>query len=349
MKRFVLLLAACTVLAVGSGSTRAAPGDDIYAHPGKMIAARGTRLNFVCEGKGSPAVVFDSGWGDWAPPWALVQPRVAKFTTACSYDRAGAGFSEPGGEPRTSVAIANELHDALMAGGIPGPYILVASAFGGDPVRTFADLFPSDVAALVLVDADASDVEPEALQNDDHSGIRQLAAEMRVCRDAIVMKKLLPTFPGRRGHRRTCEGMFFRGLPEPMFSPALNAKLLELARTHAAMYESFASEMEQTPWDEAWLKQHWHSLGSRPVRVLTSGQHGVGTAGGRPNPTPAQIKYEAQVTQAQAKWLTLSSSAKQIFVHASGEYIQLDQPDAVVNAIRDVYDQDRRTPADSAR
>src|SRR5579862_2632144 len=167
MKRFVL--AACAGLALGNGPTHAAPGDDIYAHPGKLVAAGGTRLNFVCQGKGAPAVVFDSGWGNWAPPWALVQPRVAKFTTACSYDRAGAGFSDPGREPRTSVAIANELHDALKAADIAGPYILVASAFGGDPVRTFADLYPSDVAGLVLVDADASDVEPAALQNDDHS------------------------------------------------------------------------------------------------------------------------------------------------------------------------------------
>jgi hypothetical protein len=27
--------------------------------------------------------VFDSGWGDWAPIWMIVQPEVAKWTRAC--------------------------------------------------------------------------------------------------------------------------------------------------------------------------------------------------------------------------------------------------------------------------
>jgi len=43
--------------------------------------------------KGTPAVVFDSGWEDWAPVWTIVQPAVAKWTRACSHDRVGAaGF-----------------------------------------------------------------------------------------------------------------------------------------------------------------------------------------------------------------------------------------------------------------
>ena len=55
-------------------------------------------------------------------------------------------------------------HDALHAAGIDGPYILVGHAFGGDHVRAFADLFLDDVAGLVLVEADASDVEPADME-----------------------------------------------------------------------------------------------------------------------------------------------------------------------------------------
>jgi pimeloyl-ACP methyl ester carboxylesterase len=99
----------------------AAPGDEIYARPGQLVPAQATRLNFYCMGKGSPTVVFDSGWGDWAPVWMIVQPQVAKRTRACSYDRAGAGFSDPGPLPRTSVRIAAELRSALHNAGIQGP------------------------------------------------------------------------------------------------------------------------------------------------------------------------------------------------------------------------------------
>jgi hypothetical protein len=45
--------------------------------------------------------------------------------------------------------------------------------------------------------------------------------------------------------------------------------------------------------------------------------------------------------QAQAKWLTLSSDAKQVFVADSSEYIPFDQPDAVVEAILAVVKQAR--------
>jgi pimeloyl-ACP methyl ester carboxylesterase len=105
-----------------------------------MVDVGGFRLNLYCSGSGSPTVVFDSGYEDWASAWSKVQPQIAKWTRACSYDRAGAGFSDPGPMPRSSLRIAQELHTALHRAGIAGPYILVGSAFGGDNVRTFAVL-----------------------------------------------------------------------------------------------------------------------------------------------------------------------------------------------------------------
>src|SRR5215469_10155302 len=146
------------------------PADMVYGQPGRLVSVGGFRLNLYCMGSGSPAVIFDSGWEDWAPAWAVVQPRVAKWTRACSYDRAGAGFSEPGPMPRTSVRIAEELESALHTAGIPGPYILVGNAFGGDPARTFAQLYTAEMAGLVMAEADASDVEPQAMQTADHEG-----------------------------------------------------------------------------------------------------------------------------------------------------------------------------------
>jgi hypothetical protein len=83
--------------------------------------------------------------------------------------------------------------------------------------------------------------------------------------------------------------------------------------------------------------QHRRSLGSRPVRVLTTGNHGVGHLPARDAQDPKHLEYEHQVALAQARWLELSSNAKQILIPQSSEYIEFDQPDAVVSAIRDVY------------
>lgn len=340
--RIFLLLAIliCLGAAFAQDSVSAdAPADLVYGRPGQLVDVGGFRLNLYCMGSGSSTVVFDSGWGDWAPAWSKVQPQIAKWTRACSYDRAGTGLSDPGPMPRTSVRIAEELHTALHRAKIAGPYILVGSAFGGDNVRTFADLYMDEVAGMVLDDADPNDLEPKAMQEEAHRGQAGIPSDLRACRNAIAGHKPLPAL-SRGGTQQTCaQQFFFRGLPEAEWSPELNAKLLELAQTKVAMYDAYASEMEQTPADEVYLQQHRRSFGSRPIRVLTSGNHGVGHLEKKPTDTPKHLKYEQETTLAQARWLALSSNSKQIFAHNSSEYIQFDEPETVINAIREVYDQ----------
>jgi pimeloyl-ACP methyl ester carboxylesterase len=318
----------CLLLGI-NGTAGAAPGDEIYTRPGTLVPADGTRLNLYCMGSGSPAVVFDSGWEDWAPVWTIVQPEVAKWTRACSYDRAGAGFSDPGPLPRTSVRIADELRSALHNGGIKGPYILVGHAFGGDNVRTFAARHPGEVAGLVLVEADVTS-SPE-----ERRGQARLIASLRECRDAIAAGKPLPALPGRPA--RTCAQQFFRGLPEAMWSPELNAKLLELAQTKVAMYDAYISEMEQMPQDETYLEKHSRPLGSLPIRVLSTGNHGIHALDQAHPLNAEQQKYEQEVAREQAGWLALSSNAKQLFTDKSSEYIPFDQPNFVVDAIHEVF------------
>ena len=322
----------------------AAPGDEIYARPGTIAPARdGARLNFTCLGKGSPTVVFDAGWSDWAPAWAVVQPRIAAFTRACSYDRAGSGFSDPGPMPRTTERIATELHDALGAGGILGTYILVGSAFGGDHVRAFADLFPAEVAGLVLVDADAADVDTPENRADDDNGSISYVPKLRECRDAIAAGNATFALPPPKGRPpRMCAQQFFRGLPEREWSPELNARLLDLTEHKVAMWDAIISEMEEVANDETWLQQHRRSLGSTPVRILTSGNHGVGHLERPPPMSLDHLKYEYDRALAQSRWLTLSSDARQVFANRSSEYIQFDDPQTVVDAVREVYDKTKR-------
>jgi pimeloyl-ACP methyl ester carboxylesterase len=342
MRRMLATLAA-SMLAALSGTAAAAPGDEIYTRPGRIVAASdGARLNLYCMGKGGPPVIFESGFSDWAPAWATVQRRVARFTTACSYDRAGSGFSGPGPMPRTSARIAGELRSVLRSAGVRGPYILVGHAFGGDHVRAFADLYPADVAGLVLDEADASDVEPAALRDEDHRGNERFLAVLRSCRDAVAAGKAPAMLPHRQGRPdRACSDIFFRGLPDDVWSPALNAKLRALGGTKAIMFDALVSEMEEMPADEAWLQQHKRRLGATPVRILTSRNHGVGRLDGEP-PTPEQVAYEQQVTEAQARWLDLSSDAKQIFPTNSSEYVQFDDPDTLIQVLREIHDKRRK-------
>jgi pimeloyl-ACP methyl ester carboxylesterase len=349
MRAVALLLTFCLGLA-SAAPAQAAPGDHIYTRPGLLAPARdGARLNLVCLGQGSPAVVFDSGFTDWAPAWSVVQPQIAQFTQACSYDRAGSGFSGPAPLPRTSERIATELRDALQSAGIAGPYILVGHAFGGLNIRAFADLFPTSVAGLVLVDSDAADVDTSANRKKSDEGILGFVPQLKSCRDAIASGNAtfaLPPPPGRSP--RMCAQQFFRGLPEPEWSPELNAKLLDIAQHNVAMWDAVIGEAEQLPADEIWLQEHRRPLGSTPVRVLTTGNHAVHFLDKEPPPTIEHLKMEYDVAVAQSKWLSLSSDSRQLFVERSGEYVQFDRPDVIVGTVKELVDKALRSSASGA-
>jgi pimeloyl-ACP methyl ester carboxylesterase len=342
------LIALSILVGAGLIGTKAdaAPGDGIYARPGVLVAAKdGAQLNLVCMGQGSPAVIFESGFLDWAPAWAIVQPRIAQFTRACSYDRTGSGFSGPAVGAVTLERTATELRDALDSAGVQGPYILVGNASGGNHARAFADMFPEQVAGLVMVEADASDVDAPENRKSDDDGILGFVPLATACRNAVAAGNAdaeLPADSSSPGPQPKCASLFFRGLPDRMWSPGLNAKLLELGGHNVAMWDAAISEASQIPAGEIWLLQHRRTLGSTPIIILTTGNHGVHFLDKPARPTIEHLKYEYDRAVAQSQWLGLSTDSKQIFVRGSGEYIEFDQPDVVVDAVREVYEKAKR-------
>jgi tetratricopeptide (TPR) repeat protein len=56
--------------------------------------------------------------GDSAKAWGLVQPAVSAVTRACSYDRAGLGFSDPSLWPVSAVAEMEALPAAYYSWGV---------------------------------------------------------------------------------------------------------------------------------------------------------------------------------------------------------------------------------------
>jgi pimeloyl-ACP methyl ester carboxylesterase len=305
------------VMATLASAAAGAPGDEIYTRPGQLVAADGAELSLYCTGSGSPTVVFDAGHQDWAPAWAVVQPDVAKWTRACSFDRPGYGFSPPGPVPRTSKRIATELHDALRALGIAGPYVLVGHAFGATNMRTFADLYPREVQGLVLIDPDPIDSgTPEQVAR-AHSVYIQQAVEIQHCGDAL--RAHMPQPP-----ELACDKRFFRGFPEPGWSAALNAALAQAVHTRADLSDAANAELVEIPGDELWLREHRISLGSRPVRVITAAQH------------------KPDTIAAQAALLSVSSDAKQILArHSRNAYVQFDEPELVLDAIAETANRRR--------
>jgi len=118
----------------------------------QKVDVGGHSLNLLIGGQGSPAVVFEGGFGAGIASWSTVQKEVAAFARTVSYDRAGLGQSELGPKPRSAKQIATELHTALEKAGVKPPYVLVGHSFGGIYVRVFAERYPKEVAGMVLLD-----------------------------------------------------------------------------------------------------------------------------------------------------------------------------------------------------
>ena len=159
-KVVVGLLGAAVVAAIGALAQARATRRDAqrYPPPGVLVDVGGHRLHLNVQGDGpGPTVVLEAGMGSFSSNWYWVQSELAMSMRVVAYDRAGLGWSERGTTSRDAEAIAAELHAALLAAGVSGPYVLAGHSFGGLPVRAFAQLYPSETAGLVLVDASHPD------------------------------------------------------------------------------------------------------------------------------------------------------------------------------------------------
>jgi len=162
-KLVVMILALACVVGLLCGFTyeRVGRAKDRKRLPqlGRSVDIGGRSLNIFCSGTGSPAVILDTGGDNPGLALEQTQAEIAKFTQACWYDRAGIGWSDSGPYPRTSAAIAADLHELLKRAGIPPPYVVEGGSIGGLNSRVFAGMYPKDTAGAVFDDS-AHEDEP---------------------------------------------------------------------------------------------------------------------------------------------------------------------------------------------
>ena len=286
-----------------------------YPMPGQLVDVAGKKMHIDCEGEGSPAVILESGLGDTYLSWVKVQPQIAKFTRVCSYDRAGLGYSDSSSEPRTSKAIAQELHALLQAAGVTPPYVLVGHSMGGFDVRLYASLYRDTVAGMVLVDASHPDQEnrlPLELKNLEGSGLREMEFL------EYTMPFGLPRLIG------LCEEDAVQRAAE---CNSHNAG--EVVVEMKAVSESSA-QTAATP-----------SLGDMPLAVLSHDPEKPSSEFAPDLANPVNEAWEKM----QEEMAHLSTRGTQTIVKNSAHYIQIDQPDAVIDAVRTVLAQSRQSSA----
>jgi len=278
---------------------------------GQLVNVAGRKMHIDCTGEGSPTVILDSGLGDSYLSWRKVQPEIAKLTRVCSYDRAGLGYSDPSSQPRTSKVIAEELHALLQAASISPPYVIVGHSMGGYDVRVYTSMYRREIAGMVLVDASHPDQDnrfPPELKNLEGSWQRETQFI------AFSMPFGIPRLLG------LCEN-------DPVTRAAdCNWRSVREQLAEIKAFPESASETAATG-----------SLDDLPLAVLS---HDPDKPSSDLPPEIAKPTNEAW-QRMQVELSDLSTRGTYTVAKNSAHYIQIDRPDVVIDAIRNIVEQAR--------
>jgi pimeloyl-ACP methyl ester carboxylesterase len=346
MKKWALrisgMLLAVLVLALLVGFTyeqigRASDARQLPPRVGQAVDIGGRALNLYCSGQGTPTVILETGGNSPGYEWLPLQAKMAAFTRACWYDRAGVGWSDPPSSPRTSSSIVGDLHEALHRAGILPPYVMAGGSVGGEYVHIYAARYPSEVAGLVLIDSSVPDMrEPDFAL----APINRMSGSTRhlICLALPAAARFgIIRFLARRERR----------IPSPDFTPEQNATLAKLE----AQPKAFITDAEQAcaATDQGRMvrregggnpeindaARNAGSLGDRPLLVLTAGRYWAPEGLEK----EAADYHEIWVHQLQASLVRLSTRGRQVVVDADHGMSQ--SPDSIVNAVRQVVDEVR--------
>jgi pimeloyl-ACP methyl ester carboxylesterase len=296
----------------------------IFRHPpqGQLVEAGGRRFHVDMRGDGGPPVIMEAAIGDFSLTWALVHPAVAQFTRSIVYDRLGLGWSDPGPEPRDAQTAVNELRRLLETVGVRGPYILVGQSYSGLLARLFAYQHPEEVAGMVLVDSaheDQFDRFPrpireafgplKKMQFEALSGIAQTVASQGPEAAAPIL--IAPA-----------------GFPPDLAKVYGEMSVADPSRIHTFLAELDALEKSQAQVREA----RPAGLGDIPVAVLSHGQPQIVPG----MPEEVNRAYEEAWQEMQIELAGLSRRSRRIVVEESGHMIHHEQPQVIVDTIREM-------------
>jgi pimeloyl-ACP methyl ester carboxylesterase len=300
-----------------------------FPPPGRLVQVNGRRMHIHVCGEGTPTVIFESGMGASCLSWTLVQPQVAQFARAVSYDRAGHGWSDQAHEPRTARQIAQELNTLLDATGVPGPYVLVGHSFGGYVNMAFAHLYRDEVAGMVLVDS----LHPAEWENPTSEQWRLIKVGLRYAWIAAWL--------GRLGFVRFCLAQLARGSPKLGWAAAS-----AFGGDVAAAAQRIAGEIRKLP---APVLPVVRALWSQPKNFISLGRHvaalptsaaqavAVSSLGSLPLVViSGDYHAAAPYMDWQRDLAQISSRGRHLVASDCGHWIHLDQPELVAGAIREV-------------
>jgi pimeloyl-ACP methyl ester carboxylesterase len=304
-----------------------------FPPPGRLVDLGRHRLHLYETGTEGPTVVLESGISASSLNWRTVQSQVANFARVCSYDRAGLGWSELCRQPCTPSALADQLCSLLHAAAVPGPFVLVGHSFGALIVHAFAVKYADETVGLILVDPlDPAEWTP-------------LTDERRKMITKAVSLSRRGALAARLGVVRMCLNLLIAG---NRLVPRLAAKAWSGRASQVT--DHIAGQVRKMP-PETWplVAMHW----KQPKCFEGMEQHFeclsksiAEMVGAPPVTVPVTVLaggLNQHPTDPLACAMRISPSAKFSVAQKSGHWIQLDEPELVVEKVRELVEQARLT------
>jgi pimeloyl-ACP methyl ester carboxylesterase len=327
-----LLLPITSVLAQPEETTAVAEDQGLlpYIEPGELVDVGGRRINLHCMGAGGPTVILMAGISSWSPVWYKTQPGIAQMTRVCTFDRASYGFSDPAPRPQVISDVVDDLHTALKVGSIPGPFVLLGHSLGGVEVRLYAQRWPEDVVGMILDDTSPAAeglIDEEQPDFDEVIGRESYASNRLDCALLAVHGPLNPSRP----EYKECS------LPLPTDAPAVFRT--RWPQFFTANYFVAEVSLMSSLYTHRYDNVDHRRLGAMPLVVL-SAENSWETWNAN---TPAIIRFNRTYLKT---WIGmhdalahLSSRGIHRIIKGSGHEIQLEKPQAVIDAVGEVLRQ----------
>lgn len=322
-KVFIGFLIFCVVLIVSGFAYEfiaSQRGLKQYPPPGKMVDVGEHSLHLQKYENDGPTIVLETGNGASSLFWEDLPTTLSAYGTVVAYDRGGYAWSEEPKTERSGENIVRELHTALKKSELEGPYILVGHSLGGMYVRLFAELFPEDVAGLVLLDARPENYSKKTNPILEEAGL-----------DPLLLNsppKEMMVFMEQTGVLRLMGDELFQDTPEERRHQVINVD------SQSKYYVAKQEELEHLSDLEGKLQNQ--SLGSLPITIVTRGIPTDATAFGVPAEHNDFMEDEWQEQQLELK--ELSSNVNFVIAEQSGHNISKDQPDIVEEAVAELLE-----------
>jgi len=246
-----------------------------------------------------------------------IQDKVAELTRACSYDRAGIGWSEANLGLHTIQDRAANLYTLLRNANVAGPYVLVAHSYGGLIVRNLVSDHPADVSGLVLVDTAE---EGLVFRSDFLQAISQamalrwkdeLWARLGVTRFRFALTK------GQFGIRKD----LFGDVRGEMIAFLSTPSFVHATTDEGRSYSLVPNEMRRAGG--------FGALDNLPLIVI---RHGQPSDSILVPPDISQDQFEELWAEGQDRLRNLSRNSQIVVATKSGHMINFDQPELVIDA-----------------